>query len=79
MRLTLSWTGTSDLDLYLASSTCLNLYPKASCNIISASNSAVGTQEVIARSVQAGETFNVFVDNLSLIFANTYTIDIRVE
>jgi hypothetical protein len=79
MRLTLSWTGVTDLDLYLTNASCQALYPQNACGIVLASNSAVGTQEVIARSVTAGETYAIFVDNLSLVNANSYTLDIRIQ
>ena len=79
MRLTLSWSGVTDLDLYLANASCQALYPKASCGIILQSDSAVGSQEVIARSVTAGEAYAIFVDNLSLSSANSYSLDIRIQ
>jgi hypothetical protein len=79
MRLTLTWTGASDLDLYLAPSSCQDLYPLTQCAIIVASNSATGTQEVIARGVSSGEAYTIFVDNLSTTVANTYTLSIRIE
>ena len=79
MRLTLTWTGSTDLDLYLAPSSCQVLYPMAQCGIIVASNSASGTQEVIARGVSSGESYTIFVDNLSSTAANTYTLAIRID
>lgn len=79
MRLTLSWQGSTDLDLYLTNSSCQALYPKSQCSVLLASDSAVGTQEVIARSVASGETYGIFVDNLSASNANSYTLDIRIQ
>ena len=79
MRLTLTWTGSTDLDLYLAPSTCQNLYPTAQCGILVFSNSVTGSQEVIARSVNSGENYAIFVDNLSTLAANTYTLNIVIN
>ena len=79
MRLTLSWTGSTDLDLYLAPSSCQNLYPMSQCAVIVASNSSSGTQEVIARGVSSGESYAIFVDNLSATAANTYNLNITID
>ena len=79
MRLTLSWTGGPDLDLYLTNSACQELYPKSACNVILASDSAVGTQETIAQSVTSGQAFAIFIDNLSTTLATPYTLDIRID
>jgi len=82
MSLSLTWADpTIDLDLYLASSTCTQqLYPLANCGIILASNSAVGTvREAIARSVNSGETYSIWVDNLSATKATTYTLDLTIQ
>jgi hypothetical protein len=79
MRLTLSWTGLTDLDLYLTVPTCQSLYPQPQCGIILASKSTLGTQEVISRTVNQGESYAIFVDNLSTTIANNYTLDIRID
>jgi hypothetical protein len=79
MRLTLTWSGSTDLDLYLAPANCQNLYPIAQCGVLVASNSASGTQEVIARGVSSGETYAIFVDNLSTTVANTYSLNITIN
>jgi hypothetical protein len=79
MTLRLRWTGATDLDLFLTASSCQTLYPKPQCGIILASDSAVGAEEVIARTVSAGQTYAIFVDNLSLVNSNTYTLDIRID
>lgn len=79
MRLTLTWTGSTNLDLYLATGSCQNLYPMAQCGVLLASNSATGSQEVISRPVTSGETYAIFVDNLSVVAANTYTLNIEIN
>ena len=79
MRLTLSWTGGPDLDLYLTNSNCQALYPLSACGVILASDSAVGTQETIARSVTNGEAYAIFIDNLSTTRDTPYTLDIRID
>ena len=72
-------TGSTDLDLYLAPSSCQNLYPMSQCAVIVASNSSSGTQEVVARGVSSGESYAIFVDNLSPTAANTYNLNITIE
>jgi hypothetical protein len=79
MRLTLTWTGSTNLDLYLAPASCQNLYPLAQCGVLVTSNSATGSQEVITRGVTSGEAYAIFVDNLSLVAANTYTLNIEIN
>jgi len=81
MSLTLTWSDTTiDLDLYLAASSCQQLYPMSGCQIILASNSAQGTvRENVSRSVVSGETYSIFVDNLNLSKATSYTLDIRIQ
>ena len=81
MSLTLTWSdGTIDLDLYLASSACQQLYPLSQCNVILTSNSAQGAvRENVSRSVASGESYSIFVDNLNLSKATSYTLDIRIQ
>jgi uncharacterized protein YfaP (DUF2135 family) len=84
MSLSLTWSDpTIDLDLYLASPNCtqaIGLHPLANCGIILASNSAVGVvREAIARSVNSGESYSIWVDNLSATKAATYTLDLTIQ
>lgn len=78
LLLTLKWTGAVDLNLYLAPSSCSALNPKSQCNVLLESH--VGTsQEAIARAVRQGESFSVFVENMSASQTSSYTLDIRIE
>lgn len=80
LRVDLSWTNAGvDLDLYLAASSCAALYPLESCTILDASDVATGTSERITRSVLAGQSYAVFVDNLSVTEPQTYTLTIVVD
>lgn len=80
MRLTLTWAaGTIDLDLYLASSACQELYPQEQCGIVGTSDASVGTREVITRTVSSGQTYAIFVDNFSTVSPSTYTLEIRID
>ena len=79
MRISLSWSGGADLDLYLATSGCQELYPLPACGVVLASDSAVGTQEAITQSVTSGQAFALFIDNLSATRATSYTLDIRID
>ena len=81
MTLDLIWADpTIDLDLYLTATSCTQLYPKANCLIHLASNSAVGVvRESIARSVTSGEGFTIWVDNLSVAKASTYSLNLTIQ
>jgi hypothetical protein len=79
MTVRLSWsTSTVDLDLFLAPSTCVELYPTSACGVLAVSDSATGTTEEIRRTVTAGEAFSIFVDNLNPTQPQTYTITIAI-
>ena len=79
MTVRLSWsTSTVDLDLFLAPSTCVELYPTSACGVLAASDSATGMTEEIRRPVTAGATFSIFVDNLSPTQPQTYTITVAI-
>lgn len=77
MTLTLTWQTTADLDLYLTSSTC-NQYPNGSCQILAASDRAVGSSEVITRTVTSGESFKFWIDNFSFNPQN-YSVQIQIQ
>jgi hypothetical protein len=76
----LTWQDAAvDLDLYLAPSTCIDLYPIASCGVLVASSTTTGTSEQIARSVNSGDTLFLFVDNMSTTQAQNYTLNITIQ
>lgn len=78
MTVTLSWaTSAADLDLYLTSSSCADVYLSA-CARLAVSDGAIGTSEVITRTVASGETFKVWVDSFSFS-PHSYTLQIRIE
>ncbi|WP_291990492.1 hypothetical protein [Luteitalea sp.] len=80
MTLRATWGDASvDLDLFLAPSSCTSLYPKASCGILAASEAATGTSEQIVRQVQAGESYNVFIDNLNTTRAQAYSLTATIQ
>jgi hypothetical protein len=81
LTLRLTWDNSLvDLDLYLAGSSCVELYPRAQCLIFGASNAARGvTSETITRTVAAGEAFNIFVDSLSLTTPQSYSLDLAIQ
>jgi hypothetical protein len=67
-RLTVELTwGDSEvnLDLYLTSPDCNQLYPLARCAIISRSVATSGTREEVSKMVIAGESIAFHVDNRS--------------
>ena len=81
MTLVLTWADVAiDLDLYLAAATCTtNLYPKANCGIVLASDSSTGVRETISRQVNSGETYTIWVDNLNQSRATTYTLNLTIQ
>jgi hypothetical protein len=79
MRLTLTWTGSADLDLYLAPSTCQNLFPLGQCGVLAESDAATGNQEVVTRTVANGDNYAIFVDSFAATGANAYSIAVRIE
>jgi hypothetical protein len=83
MSLSLTWADpTIDLDLYLASPNCtlqIGLHPLANCGVILSSNSTVGVREAIARTVNSGESYSIWVDNLSATKATNYTLDLTIQ
>ena len=81
LTLRLTWNDpTVDLDLYLTSPNCTaNLYPKENCGILLASDAGSGTIETIARSVNSGDQYQVWVDNLNLTKPMTYTLAVTIN
>ena len=81
MSLLLTWTdSTIDLDLYLTATSCTELYPMASCTVLLASNTTIGAvRETIVRSVNSGEAFTIWIDNLSVTKASTYNLDLTIQ
>ncbi len=78
LTLRLTWSDAVDLDLYLASSACNSLYPRASCGVVAQSDGVGTNSETIARTVTAGEQFSLWIDNLSLSRAATYTVTLSI-
>lgn len=80
MSLRLTWQSAAvDLDLFLAPASCTELYPKAACGILAASDAATGTQEQINRTVNVGEQYQIFVDSLSLDQTQNYTLTLTID
>ena len=80
LTLTLTWAdSTVDLDLYLAPSTCTNLF-SATCGVLVSSVLPVGTTtETVSRAVTSGQTFSVFVDSLSLTKTQAWSVAVKIQ
>ncbi len=78
LTLRLTWSDAVDLDLYLASSACTALYPRASCGVVAQSDGVGTNSETIARTVTSGEQYSVWIDNLSVSRAATYTVTLSI-
>lgn len=81
MTVRLTWSSaTVDLDLYLASSSCVvSLYPLETCGIVAQSIAANGASETIRQAVSAGQEYQLWVDNLSTTTAMNYTLSIEID
>lgn len=80
MSVTLSWSTSADLDLYMTSSIC-NSYPPnggSGCMILAASDNAFGTTERVTRTVASGESFKIWVDNFASTSQN-YTLTTSIQ
>lgn len=78
LTLRLTWSDAVDLDLYLASSACTTLYPRASCGVVAQSDGVGTNSETIARTVTSGQQYSVWIDNLSFSRAATYTVTLSI-
>lgn len=78
MTLRLTWSGGADLDLYLSRSSSTSLYPKASCSILAAAD-GLANPETVVRTVSSGESFKIWVDNLSTTQSANYTLTLNIE
>ena len=66
MSFELTWQDPSvNLDLYLVSADCLELYPLERCGVIARSTNSSGTREEVSKNVIANETIKFFIDNRS--------------
>lgn len=77
MSITLAWSGSADLDLYLTNSGCSEFAVLATCTLHAAADGLVNPERV-QRTVTANEAFKVWVDNFSNQSVN-YSLTIRVE
>jgi hypothetical protein len=75
LSLRLTWASPSvDLDLYLLDGNCLTVTP--ACSMLSSSTSSSGTTETITRTVNAGDRFQAWVENLSRTNSQAYTLQV---
>ena len=80
LTLRLTWPdSTLDVDLYLTVSGCDQIYGPTACNQLAGSNNSTGTSETIARTVNSGENFTIFVDNLHRTRSTTYTLTLNIQ
>jgi hypothetical protein len=78
MGLNLSWLSDADLDLYLTSASCQDVYPMGNCQMLAVSDRSGAGSESIQRTVAEGEAFKVWVDNFSVNPQN-YTLTINIQ
>jgi hypothetical protein len=78
LTVTLTWQGPTDLDLYLTSGDCADVYGTNACDRLVVSDQLTGNSESVARAVQSGERYKIWVDNFTLA-AQPYTLQIEIR
>jgi hypothetical protein len=80
MTVTLNWTAGADrdLDLYLTSAACADIYGLEPCTLLEESFAVEGTSETISRAVAADEAFRIWVDSFSSS-NHSYTLNIAID
>jgi hypothetical protein len=78
LTVTLTWQGPADLDLYLTSGDCADVYGASACERLVVSDQLTGSSEAVARAVQSGERYKIWVDNFTLA-AQPYTLQIDIR
>ncbi len=78
LTVTLTWSGSTDLDLYLTPGNCPDIYGANACTRLVVSEQLVGNSEVVTRAVQSGEQFKIWVDNFA-VAAQPYTLTIEIR
>jgi hypothetical protein len=78
LTLTLTWQGPADLDLYLTSGDCADIYGSNACSRLVVSDQLVGNAESLTRAVQSGERYKIWVDNFTMA-AQPYTVQIDIR
>jgi hypothetical protein len=78
LTITTTWTGGSDLDLYLTRDDCTG-YPPDACRILVRSTASSGNQEKIQWTAAAGDRYKIWIDNFSTTAGVDYTITTEVH
>ena len=78
MTITLTWSNSADLDLYLTNSGCSEFNVIATCQLFGSADGFVNPERV-QRTVSSGDSFRLFVDNNSTTLSVNYTLTIRIE
>jgi hypothetical protein len=73
---TLTWTASADLDLYVTAASCTG-YPPDACTLLARSTSSTGTREEVTVTVVAGTPVLLWVDNFSTTATAAYTVVVR--
>jgi hypothetical protein len=73
---TLTWTGTADLDLYVTAASCTG-YPPDACTLLARATSSAGVREEVTVTAVAGTPLLLWVDNFSATTTAAYTMVVR--
>lgn len=73
LTVTVTWTGSTDLDLYLTKDDCTG-YPPDACLILVRSTASSGNQEKILYPATADNRYKIWIDNFSPTQSVDYTI-----
>ena len=78
MTVTLTWSGGSDLDLYLTNADCSAANVDA-CTVYASSTSTVSGRESVTRQVNQGDTYRAFVLNYDVSRSVSYQLTLDIQ
>jgi len=75
---TLTWQGSTDLNLYLTVGTCADVYGPNACERLAVSDQVSGNSEMVTFTVKSGEQYRVWVDNFAQT-SQAYVVQISIR
>jgi hypothetical protein len=75
---TLTWQGSTDLNLYLTAGTCADVYGSNACERLAVSDQVSGNSEMVTFTVKSGEQYKVWVDNFAQT-SQAYVVQISIR
>jgi len=78
LTVTLTWQGSTDLNLYLTAGTCADVYGQNACERLAVSDQVSGNSEMVTFTVRSGEQYKIWVDNFAQT-SQTYVVQIGIR